>query len=231
VAHAQFLTEGLREHADVVFPAEAYAEKEGTLTHPDGRLQRLRSAIAHPGEVRPEWQVIADVARRAGLDLQVLTSGMASAQLFAAVPFYAGLTLDELGGRGVRWPERDGAGEAFADVVLGPFGLDEPEPVPQANGRLRLGTFRSIWASEEVLVSPALRFLHPTQRVEMSPTDARRLDVAPGERVRVGGDGRAVSATVTVRAAVPPGSVFLETGVPENSASELEGPLVEVRKR
>jgi NADH-quinone oxidoreductase subunit G len=230
VAHAQFLTEGLREHADVVFPAEAYAEKEGTVTHPDGRVQRLRSAIAHPGDVRPEWQVIADVALRAGLDLQVLTGAMASAQLFAAVPFYAGLTLDELGGRGVRWPEREGAADAFADVALGPFTLEEPEPVPEANGRLRLGTFRSIWASEEVLVSPALHFLHPSQRVEMSPDDARRLDVAPGERVRVGGDGTAVTATVTVRAAIPAGSVFLETGVPEDSASALEGPLVEVRK-
>jgi NADH-quinone oxidoreductase subunit G len=230
VAHAQFLTEGLREHADVVFPAEAYAEKEGTVTHPDGRLQRLRSAIAHPGEVRAEWQVVADVARRAGLDLGVLTSSMASAQLFAAVPFYAGLTLDGLAGRGVRWPELEGAADAFSDVALGPFTLDEPEPVPAANGRLRLGTFRSIWASEEVLVSPALRFLHPGQRVEMSPADARRLDVVQGERVRVASDGGAVSATVAVRDAVPTGSVFLETGVPEDSASELDGPLVEVRK-
>ena len=75
-----------------------------------------------------------------------------------------------------------------------------------------------------------LHLLHPSQRAEMSLADARRLDVALGERVRVASDGRAVTATVTVRAAVPPGSVFLETGVPEDSASELEGPLVEVRK-
>ncbi len=48
----RFLTEGIREHATVVFPAESYAEKEGTLTHPDGRLQRLRPAIGHQGETR-----------------------------------------------------------------------------------------------------------------------------------------------------------------------------------
>ena len=54
VAHAQFLTDGVREHATVVFPAESYAEKEGTLTHPDGRVQRLRPAIGHPGETRAE---------------------------------------------------------------------------------------------------------------------------------------------------------------------------------
>ena len=58
VAHASVLTEGLREHANVIFPADSYAEKEGTVVHPDGRLQRLRTAVGHPGEVRPGWWAI-----------------------------------------------------------------------------------------------------------------------------------------------------------------------------
>ena len=64
VAHASVLTAGLAEHANVIFPAESHAEKEGTVVHPDGRLQRLRTAIAHPGEVRSGWSVIADIAKR-----------------------------------------------------------------------------------------------------------------------------------------------------------------------
>jgi NADH-quinone oxidoreductase subunit G len=100
----------VRKHADVVFPAEAYAEKEGTVTHPDGRLQRLRPAVAHPGSTRPEWSVLAELASRVGLDLEAVTGAMASAQLFEAVPFYAGLTLEEIGGKGVRWQEREAAG-------------------------------------------------------------------------------------------------------------------------
>jgi NADH-quinone oxidoreductase subunit G len=112
VAHASFLTDGLRAHADVVFPAEAYAEKEGTVVHPDGRLQRLRPAVARPGKFGSTlagWQVLADLASRLDLDLGVLTGSMASQQLFDAVPFYAGLTLEEIGGRGVRWQERETA--------------------------------------------------------------------------------------------------------------------------
>ncbi|HWX96866.1 MAG TPA: molybdopterin-dependent oxidoreductase [Solirubrobacteraceae bacterium] len=109
VAHASFLSEGVREHADVVFPSESYAEKEGTITHPDGRLQRLRPAVAHPGATRSEWSVIAELASRLGLDLEVLSGAMASAQLFETVPFYAGLTLEEIGGKGVRWQEREAA--------------------------------------------------------------------------------------------------------------------------
>jgi NADH-quinone oxidoreductase subunit G len=110
VAHASFLTEELRAHADVVFPAEAYAEKEGTIVHPDGRIQRLRPAVARLGSVRAGWQVLAEVASHLDLDLEVLTGPMASQQLFDAVPFYAGLTLEEIGGRGVRWQERPAAG-------------------------------------------------------------------------------------------------------------------------
>jgi len=113
VAHATFLTDSLREHANVVFPAQAYAEKEGTIVHPDGRIQRLRAAVARVGGLdctRAQWQVIAELTARIGLDLEVLTGAMASQQLFDAVPFYAGLTLEEIGGKGVRWQERDPAG-------------------------------------------------------------------------------------------------------------------------
>jgi NADH-quinone oxidoreductase subunit G len=112
IAHTTFLTEGLRKHADVVFPAEAYAEKEGTIVHPDGRLQRLRPAVGRVGEfgsTRAGWQVLVEVASRLGLELDVATGSMASQQLFDAIPFYAGLTLEEIGGRGVRWQERETA--------------------------------------------------------------------------------------------------------------------------
>jgi NADH-quinone oxidoreductase subunit G len=109
IAHASFLSEGIRAHADVVFPAESYAEKEGTVTHPDGRLQRLRPAVARPGATRAEWSVIVELAKRLGLDLEALASATVSAQLFEAVPFYAGLTLEEIGGKGVRWQEREAA--------------------------------------------------------------------------------------------------------------------------
>jgi NADH-quinone oxidoreductase subunit G len=67
VAHAHFLTDALREHADVVFPAEAYPEKEGTVTHPDGREQRVRRAVRHLGEIRDERQVLDELASRVGL--------------------------------------------------------------------------------------------------------------------------------------------------------------------
>jgi NADH-quinone oxidoreductase subunit G len=66
IAHAAFLTDALREHADLVLPAEVYPEKEGTVTHPDGRIQRVRRGVRHIGETRAEDQVLAELANRVG---------------------------------------------------------------------------------------------------------------------------------------------------------------------
>ena len=81
---------GSWQHADIVFPAESYAEKEGTVTHPDGRVQRLRPAIARPDAVRGEWQMLADLCRRLDHDPGVLTGPMTSATLFSAIGFLRG---------------------------------------------------------------------------------------------------------------------------------------------
>ena len=95
--------------ADIVLPAEAYAEKEGTVTHPDGRLQRLRPSVPRPDLVHPIWQVLAELAAALGDETGVDSAPEALDEIAATVPFYAGLTPDEIGGTGVRWQEREQA--------------------------------------------------------------------------------------------------------------------------
>ena len=113
--------------------------------------------------MRAGWRVIAELALRLGVDLDALGGGSVVAQqLFDAVPFYAGLTLEEIGGRGVRWQERGAAG-AFPAGALGPppelIGVGD-DPVTLQEMR-ELAGFRSVWESPEVEHSPALAFLHP----------------------------------------------------------------------
>ncbi|MDQ2894961.1 MAG: molybdopterin-dependent oxidoreductase, partial [Actinomycetota bacterium] len=231
VAHAAVMTEGLREHATVIFPAESHAEKEGTAVHPDGRLQRLRMAIAHPGEVQPGWAVLAELERRAGGDFGVDRSADAFAQLVDAVPFYAGLTLDAIGGHGIRWPETEGAAAFPGDDADGaPAAQTAPAAhAPElTNGHLRLGTYRPLWASPEVEISPALKYLAVGQSLELSPQDAQRLGIAHGEKVHVAQNGTRISATATIRTGVPAGSAFLAEGLSEQSANALTEPLIEV---
>jgi NADH-quinone oxidoreductase subunit G len=236
VAHASVLTEGIAAHADVVFPAESSAEKEGTIVHPDGRLQRLRTAIKHPGSVRASWQVLADVATSTGADLGVLTAGMAFKQLVEAVPFYAGLTLEEIGGRGVRWPVTVAAAAMPAGEVPAAAVSDgSPQPAPAqsvaaSNGHLRVGVYRSIWAAPEVEISPALQFTLAEQLVELSPEDAQRLGIEHGAAVEVAQNGTRLSGRAAIRTGVPAGTTFLAAGIAKDSANALTEALVEVVK-
>jgi NADH-quinone oxidoreductase subunit G len=220
VAHAAFLTEGVLEHADVVFPSEAGAEKEGTVTHPDGRLQRLRPAVGKPEGTLPTWQVLSHLITALGGRATALTSMMITSEIAEAVPFYAGITHDEIGGFGIRWQDRD-ASQDFPAGDSGPFTLEAPQQASSPNGALRLGSFKSVWSSPEVVHAPALKFLAPKQRAELNPDDAADRGIRHGQRVVVSADGATVSATAHLRTASPRGSVFLETGLGDQSATAL----------
>ena len=231
VAHASFLTEGIREHANVVFPFEAYAEKDGTLTHPDGRLQRLRPAIGHQGAGRYGFQVLDDLARRLGLDLRVLTSGMALAQLIAAVPFYAGLTLDEIGGRGMRWQEREAAA-AYPSSA-------EP-PAPCAHRRPPTAAARGCGWAPSARSGPRPRSSTRRRCRSWRRASAPRWRPTTPTASACATAPRSWCPTTAARSTppsccatrCPAGTIFLQDGLDgPDSANVLTGSVVEVRRR
>jgi NADH-quinone oxidoreductase subunit G len=223
MAFASFLNESLEEHADIVFPAETYPEKEGTVTHPDGRLQRVRQALGHAGEVRAGWSVLEDLCQRVGAGTGALSAPMVTARLVEAVPFYAGITLEEIGGLGVRWAEREaasclGGGEPSTQPLAYP---------PATPDGLRVSVVPSLWVGAEIEHSPSLRFLSSRARVEMSIEDAGRARISDGDDMLVSAGSTTVEATAVVRTGVPTGSVFVI------GASLADGPveIAPVRQR
>ncbi|MBU3690522.1 MAG: NADH-quinone oxidoreductase subunit NuoG [Solirubrobacterales bacterium] len=256
------------EFADVLLPLESHAEKDGTVTHPDGRIQRVRPSARRPGEVRPVWQVLTELAAMLGSSTGITSTPEALEAVASAVPFYAGLTDSEIGGRGVRWQERPAAkdlGTPSPDLTLyatapGPFsplgsgaaGLEADEasvlepasgvgrshtdssggttppssvsdlPTPK-DGQLLLGTYPNLWADQVVESSPALRFLVPAQRLEISGPDATRLGLSTGDEVSVRSGEESVNARVAVRAAMPEGACFLIEGTPADNGNRVAG--------
>jgi NADH-quinone oxidoreductase subunit G len=233
IAFSDFVTPSIADTATVVFPAESYAEKEGTVTHPDGRLQRVRQAIGKPGEVRAQTQVLLDlISGLLGSELQLSVPAIFN-QITGSVPFYGGLSYEEIGGRGIRWQDRDAAGR----LAQSPLPSAEVEPPPELparpDGGLRLGTAPSLWASRETDHAPSLRFLAPHQRVELSVEDARERGIRPGELVEVAMNGTRLRANAALRSNVPRGTVFMLEGTSEANANALandEARTVEVRK-
>ncbi len=226
--------------ADVVFPLETHAEKDGTIAHPDGRLQRVRPSASRPGEIRPNWGVLAELALALGHDTGVTSQPSALAALADAVPFYAGIDDAEIAGRGVRWQDRDAASALpSSDAVTvseGASGAGSPgtpresgpgDPVPGAHpsasngGSLVLGTYRDLWAGPITELNPPLKFLQPQQRVELSLSDAERLQLSSGDEVNVSQNGTTVRARVTIRERVQQGVCFLIEGTAEDNANGL----------
>jgi len=235
--------------ADVLFPLETHAEKDGTVTHPDGRLQRVRPSASRPGDIRPNIAVLAELCSALGHDTGINSQPTAFAALTEAVPFYSSITDADIGGRGIRWQDTEGA--AAVPVGGGAVGADsadatrrdevaasevgdgasrrvsgEPAPtaLPDSDGRaseLLLGTYRDLWAGPITELNPPLKFLTPRQRLEISGADAERLQLKSGEEVRVSQNGSSVTAHVQIRDRVPEGVCFLAEGVAEGNANAL----------
>jgi NADH-quinone oxidoreductase subunit G len=212
--------------ADVVFPIETHAEKDGTVTHPDGRLQRVRPSAARPGDIRPNWGVLAELSLALGHETGVSSQPTAFAALRSAVPFYAGITDSDIGGRGIRWQDRPSASlrpvvdEAPGAVSPGPLSRRVPgETAPGAS--FKLGTYRDLWVGSITELNPPLRFLAPEQRVEMAISDVERLGLKAGDKVRVSQNGTSVQAKVDPKERVAAGTCFLIEGTKDANANAL----------
>ncbi len=224
--------------ADVVFPLETHAEKDGTVTHPDGRLQRVRPSASRPGDIRPNWGVLAELSLALGHDTGISSQPSAFAALTEAVPFYAGITDSDIGGRGIRWqevvPERAGGVDSpdTEPEAPSPPAQTDPDtrraasaeaapPAHPAPGSLALSTYRDLWVGPITELNPPLRFLQPQQRVELSVSDAERLGLKAGEEVSVSQNGTSLGARVAIRERVPEGVCFLIEGTAESNANAL----------
>jgi len=227
--------------ADVVFPLETHAEKDGTVTHPDGRLQRVRPSAARPDEVLSNLLVLAELSATLGHDNGIATQPTALEALSKEVPFYAGIDDTEIAGRGIRWQDRPAASslprpiegdvgspsERFAqaaptppaDSLSNPRGSASEEGVPTAP--LTLGTYRDLWTGPITELNPPLRFLEPTQRVELSPGDAERMGLKSGDEVAVSQNGTSVRARVAVKERMQEGACFMIEGTAQDNANGL----------
>jgi NADH-quinone oxidoreductase subunit G len=224
--------------ADVVLPLETHAEKDGTVTHPDGRLQRVRPSASRPGDIRPSIAVLSELSSALGYDTDTDSQPKAFAALRQAVPFYADITDAKIGGRGIRWQDTPAAANvpsASAGVPSERFAEEEPsapeasavprpsDEVPSEEGTpaLALGTYRDLWAGPITELNPPLKFLQPKQRLEISLADAEQLSLKHGEQVLVSQNGASVEAEVQIKERVSKGVVFLAEGLAEDNANGL----------
>jgi NADH-quinone oxidoreductase subunit G len=165
--------------ADVLLPLETHAEKDGTVTHPDGRLQRVRPSAGRPAFVQPNVIVLAELSRALGLRTEIDSQPTAFAALAKAVPFYAGIADTDIGGRGIRWQDREGsASDRTGSEGAGPEGATEDaRPGPTETGSKDTG--------HDAPISVARPEQTPGS-VASGPPDANVAPAADGGRLTLG---------------------------------------------
>ena len=231
VSIASFEDESTRL-ANLVIPAENWAEKEGTVTHPEGRLQRLRRNVPLPEGMIPGWRFLDAVAAELGAGVEAEAPSDVFAALTEEIPFYEGLTYEEIGGTGIRWGDR-GAGQSWTPPAAERRDTSRPDR-ERTGDALLLGTYRDLWAADVTKRNPALRFLMPKQKLELAAKDAEGLDLSNGDEVTVSVNGHSVEATVAIRERMREGAAFLIEGTDEANGNLLTNgvpPRIQVAKR
>ena len=240
IVQDMFLTK-TAELADVVFPAANSAfETDGTVTNSERRVQRVRKALDPPGNARDDIWMIAQLAKRLGVDWGDVTSEQAWDELRSLSKMHTLMSwqrIEELGG--IQWPcneefpdgaqflhgrlwafddpEKQGPKAPFSVVIDIPPAdtLTEEFPMRLTTGR-RLESFNT-GVQTNAFSSP----LHRGESLDLCPEDAAALDVVEGEVVRIVSRRGAIEAPVHLTTALREGLAFMTFHFPDEVATNM----------
>ncbi len=236
-----FLTESAK-YADVILPASSFAEKEGTFTNTERRIQRVRQAIEPVGDSMPDWRIVCAIAKRMNAEGFDFTSPEEIMEEIAAVtPSYGGISYKRLEYAGLQWPcpTSDHPGtpilhtEQFAtDTGKGkfkPLAYRKSAQEPDDEYPLILTTDRSLYHFHGTMTRRVygLNILEKEELLKVNPADAARLGLKDKGMARVISRNGEVSSKVVITDQCPPGTVsmtfhFAETPTNVVTCSELD---------
>ncbi len=189
VALDLFITDS-STHADVILPAAAFAEKDGTVTNLEGRVQKVNQIVPPPGQTRADWSVLDDLARRLGHPLGFASAEIVAKEIASLAPAYAGVTWDDAETEaGIVVP----SGDAVQPLQYVPVAAPPPPPAeavssPQGVDRYALHSARTLYDDGVLLRNGlSLHKLAPGPFAALNASDAGRLGVSEGDTVSVNG--------------------------------------------
>lgn len=233
-----FMTE-TAQYADVILPGVSYAEKEGTFSNTERRVQRVRKAVTIDGEARLDTDIFIDLMNRMGYPQPYLTSAEIMDEIASVTPSFGGISharldSEEVGGKGLQWPcpTKDHPGTPIMHVGKFTRGLgwfypaeyvpaaelpDEEYPIILSTGRILYHyTTRAMTGK-----TPELMEIEGKSFIEMNIEDARKLGIANGDRVKLTSRRGQIESTARVGTKVSPGESWMPFHFPDGNANWL----------
>jgi formate dehydrogenase alpha subunit len=220
--------------ADVVLPSSAFAEKDGTFTNTERKVQRVRKALDPPGEAREDWRILCDVSTRLGYPMAYDSPEAVMDEITEVTPSYCGIRYDRLAIEGIHWPctgtDHPGTPCLHMDQFtcgLGVFHAIEyvpPAELPDEEYPLYLTTGRVLYqyhTGTMTMKSEGLNILAPECFVEISAADASSKNIGQGERVRVASRRGEIEAVARVSDRVEKGTIFIPFHYASAAANKL----------
>lgn len=232
-----FMTETAKL-ADVVLPAVSFAEKNGTFTNTERRVQRITKAIEPLEEAHPDWKIIAELATEMGYEMAYESAEDIFSEMRTVTPSYAGMSYERIAEEGgLQWPcpAQDHPGTQYlhkAKIVRGKglFHAVEfipPVELPDEEFPLLLSTGRVLYHYHTGTMTrkdEGLNFRYPNAYVEMNPADTFELGIEEKEIVRVSSRRGDINIAVKVTQRSPKGLVFIPFHFIEAPANRLTNP-------
>ena len=240
--------------ADVVFPAASFAEKDGTFTNTERRVQLVRRAVEPPGEAQTDSWIITELAKRmlalgaaapdpaapqAGWDYA--SSADVLAEINALSPIYAGITSERLeAGEPLQWPVPNANHPGTPILHVGRFSRGvgrfaavdhaRPDELPDDEYPLMLTTGRVLYhwhGGEMTRRARGLMEVYPEALVEIHPLDAQEAGIDNGKLIKVTSRRGEIVAKAEVTDRVEPGLIFSTFHFPESAANFLTNPALD----
>jgi len=234
-----FMTETAKV-ADVVLPSASFAEKDGTFTNTERRVQRIRKVINPPGEAKADWEIIAGISNAMGYPMNYSSANEIFEEIATVTPSYGGITYKRIEKEGIQWPcptsEHNGTKFLHKDKFTRGLGLfhaveyippseitDKEYPFILSTGRVlyhyHTGTMtrRSYGPSE----------LCPESLVELNPADADKFDISDGQMIKVTSRRGSVNAKARITEKSPQGTIFMNFHFAEAAVNLLTNPVLD----
>ena len=229
--------------ADVILPASAFPEKDGTVTNTDRRVQRGRIAVPTPGDARQDWWIIAEIAKRMGLEWTYKHPRDIFAEMRIVMPSLTGITWDRLEAEdAVTYPCADEYSEG-ADIIFGDFfptpsgrgrmtpaDVLPPDEVPDEVFPLVMSTGRLLehWHTGSMTRrASVLDAIEPAPEVHISVPDMTEKGIKAGQMVKVETRRGQIELAARMDPNLPAGMIFVPFCFTEAPANMLTNPALD----